>query len=723
MGFVQSASTQYIQTVLTNYGRGLLVSGTTTGLGGLTNFVKKFGLSDIDIDYRQTSLTGHTAQLGFIPDVTGDLCDCCNGLNDGYLQSSYLCWQGCSTVTPQAKQMLVGIKKNATTPINYYDIAEVDVYLHDYFALLKLVSNLYAYDQELFWKGNSLPSATASDFETEAAQKLGLGASPNSTTIGGALKYLGKSVNEGGYGRGVFLDFWDDTLVYDPTSGAQTKENVEISFGSQIDNNNHQILAGGSYLFSQGPASTWSTPGAQNNMSPDLDFANGAYMDISQLTPNVYGNTTIQKGGVSPWTISFNHATTSGPDPGAVYKGAGPAGIGFPITDIGYMALPTYETYGQPGPTVPGSAGQAQTWDNSSGVQYPYPYWPTSNQDIIDAGGFWSNEIYFIGYSNPYQMENMFGITQPNATGNWVTPNGTSLQFEIMGDSNAPLYRAVNYYVPTLRQHIIPNSNDDTANGYYIPRPESIATQLHSNSTYDMPTVSQGPQMIYTPAVGHSPMSTLGYFGTTLEYFHLETATHTGVGTAALGGTVTVPSTSHVNYGGNDAASVYGGGVYYTWFTRKMIMNDWLLDAVGKNGSMAFPTFASVFSAKSSSNLVNIGFNAGDVDEFNISIPVTYNIHSADDPTVLPALVKVNFIYNKVAALQSLGYSGVTASYGSSLVPYYRLFDKTEVKFYGEDGDSSNISSITPATDAFQEDNGSGNKIFRKIHSTSNQVI
>ena len=69
MGFVQSASTQYIQTVLTNYGRGLLVSGTTTGLGGLTNFVKKFGLSDIDIDYRQTSLTGHTAQLGFIPDV------------------------------------------------------------------------------------------------------------------------------------------------------------------------------------------------------------------------------------------------------------------------------------------------------------------------------------------------------------------------------------------------------------------------------------------------------------------------------------------------------------------------------------------------------------------------------------------------------------------------------------------------------------------------------
>ena len=64
--------------------------------------------------------------------------------------------------------MLVGIKKNSSTPIGYYDVAEVDVYLHDYFALLKLVSNLYAYDLELFWKGNSLPGATQADFENEA---------------------------------------------------------------------------------------------------------------------------------------------------------------------------------------------------------------------------------------------------------------------------------------------------------------------------------------------------------------------------------------------------------------------------------------------------------------------------------------------------------------------------------------------------------------------------
>ena len=168
------------------------------------------------------------------------------------------------------------------------------------------------------------------------------------------------------------------------------------------------------------------------------------------------------------------------------------------------------------------------------------------------------------------------------------------------------------------------------------------------------------------------------------------------------GDTKTVPSTTIPTYGSETGPSVYGGGAYFTWFTRKMLMSDWLLDMIGKNNSMAYPTLASTFSSKTSSNLVNVGFNAGDVDEFNISIPVTYKIHSADDPTVLPALVK------GLLPLPPLVLS---------------LFDKTEVKFYGEDGDSSNISSITPATDAFQENNGSGNKIFRKIHSTSNQVI
>tara|TARA_R110002110_G_scaffold129382_7_gene309499 strand:+ start:3519 stop:5657 length:2139 start_codon:yes stop_codon:yes gene_type:complete len=712
MGFVQSASTQYIETNLTNYGRGLLLSGTTSGLAGLVNFVKSFGLSDIDIDYRQTSLTGHTAQLGFIPDVTGDLCDCCNGLNDGFVQSSYLCWNGCTSHPPGDRQLLVGIRKNQTSPMGYYDTAEVDIYLHDYFALLKLVSNLYAYDQTLFWEGYSLPSATQSIFEDEVRDKLGLGAGASIATIGSTLRSLGYSQNQGGYGRGVFLDFWDDVIIYDPTSGAQSKENVEVRFDSPLDKNNHQVLAGGSYLYAQGAGSTWATTGIQDNLTPDIDFSNGAYMNMSQLTPNVYPNNGAgNKGAISPWTVSFS----SVPD----FKGAGPAGIGFPITDIGYIALPTYTSEGQPG----GGGGHAQEFDPYS----EYPYWPSDDSGFISLFTNWNNEdIYFMGYCNPEQLENHFNDgTAYNTSGNWTLNSGANIPYSIFGDLNTQIYDYVRYYTPALRQHLeVPivgagYTQQSGSVGYYIPRAKKIIDGWQNQT---VPTLSQGNQVVQTPARGDSSLSTLGYFGTTLEYMKSPGT----AGSGPLGGMSTVPSTTTNIYGNETATSIYGGGAYFNWFTRKMIQSDYILDAIGANGSSPFPTTASVFSARSSSNLINVGFAGGasdDVDEFNISIPVTYKVYSSDDPTVQPAQIKVNFIYNKVAALQSIGYSGKSATYGSSTVPYYRLFDKTEIKFYGEDGDSTNISSISPAISAFQENNATGNKIFRKIHSSSNQVI
>ena len=709
MGFVQSASTQYIETNLTNYGRGLLLSGTTTGLAGLVNFVKSFGLSDIDIDYRQTSLTGHTAQLGFIPDVTGDLCDCCNGLNDGFSQSSYLCWNGCTSHPPANRQLLVGIRQNQTSSMGYYDTAEVDIYLHDYFALLKLVSNLYAYDQTLFWEGYSLPSATQSIFEDEVRTRLGLGGGASIANIGSALRNLGYSQNQGGYGRGVFLDFWDDVIIYDPGSGAQSKENVEVRFDSTLDKNNHQVLAGASYLYTKDPTSSWAVTGIQDNLAPDIDFSNGAYMNISQITPNGYASGAANKGAISPWTISFS----SVPD----FKGAGPAGIGFPITDIGYMALPTYVSEGQPGGT-----GEAQEFDPYS----EFPYWPSDGTGFINLFTGWNNEdIYFLGYCNPEQLENNFGDGNSyNTSGTWTFNSGGNVPYSIFGDLNTAVYDDIRYYTPSLRQHLeVPSvsgyySQGSTSVAYYVPRAAKI---LNGWQTQQVPTLSMGNQIVHTPSRGDSALSTLGYFGTTLEYFKSPGT----AGSGPLGGMATVPSTTTNVYGSETSSSIYGGGSYFNWFTRKMIQSDYLLDAIGTNGSSPYPTTASVFSARSNSNLVNVGFGNGntDVDEFNISIPVTYKVYSSDDPTVQPAQVKVNFIYNKVAALQSVGYSGLSAEYGSSTLAYYRLFDKTEIKFYGEDGDSTNISSISPATSAFDENNGTGNKIFRKIHSSSNQVI
>jgi hypothetical protein len=54
MGFVSSASSVYLDVQLTNYGRGVVLSGD------LKTRISKFGLSDSDIDYRLPINTGHT---------------------------------------------------------------------------------------------------------------------------------------------------------------------------------------------------------------------------------------------------------------------------------------------------------------------------------------------------------------------------------------------------------------------------------------------------------------------------------------------------------------------------------------------------------------------------------------------------------------------------------------------------------------------------------------
>ena len=57
MGFVSSASSVYLDVQLTNYGRGVVLSGD------LKTRISKFSLSDSDIDYRLPINTGHTTAV------------------------------------------------------------------------------------------------------------------------------------------------------------------------------------------------------------------------------------------------------------------------------------------------------------------------------------------------------------------------------------------------------------------------------------------------------------------------------------------------------------------------------------------------------------------------------------------------------------------------------------------------------------------------------------
>ena len=74
MGYINSATTTTLQLTLTDRGRNMMLRN-----GGFFDFFDKFSLSDCDIDYRNTQLhadttitSNNSAQLGFLPDVTGN---------------------------------------------------------------------------------------------------------------------------------------------------------------------------------------------------------------------------------------------------------------------------------------------------------------------------------------------------------------------------------------------------------------------------------------------------------------------------------------------------------------------------------------------------------------------------------------------------------------------------------------------------------------------------
>ena len=98
MAYISSATTATLQLTLTDYGRERLIVGSK----GIEVTFDRFGISDGDIDYRNTqahadttSTANNSAQLGFIPDVTGNRSNFRKAVNNGYKQKN------CVYQTPQ----------------------------------------------------------------------------------------------------------------------------------------------------------------------------------------------------------------------------------------------------------------------------------------------------------------------------------------------------------------------------------------------------------------------------------------------------------------------------------------------------------------------------------------------------------------------------------------------------------------------------------------------
>ena len=171
MGFITSASTTTLRLKLTDEGREQILNG-----GNLIDLFTRFSLSDGDIDYKNTKKHSDTSailndsdQLGFIPDITGDESTFRNSVNVGYKGKDHI-WATPSETKVESvpnKFVSVGIKGTDGTTKYYRDNVVIDVYLHDYFVLNKLLMSRYVDDHKdvLSSASTLISTATTNYFE------------------------------------------------------------------------------------------------------------------------------------------------------------------------------------------------------------------------------------------------------------------------------------------------------------------------------------------------------------------------------------------------------------------------------------------------------------------------------------------------------------------------------------------------------------------------------
>jgi len=129
MGYITSGTTEYIDLHITERGRKFLLQGS------LADQIVKFALGDGDKDYRNSQ----NLKAGFVPDVTGSHLNCIFGVNDGYdIESKITYIVGASDFDSQNAQMMFGYKYQGD--YTWANKATVNIYLHDYLAMFKVLA-------------------------------------------------------------------------------------------------------------------------------------------------------------------------------------------------------------------------------------------------------------------------------------------------------------------------------------------------------------------------------------------------------------------------------------------------------------------------------------------------------------------------------------------------------------------------------------------------------
>ena len=690
MGFVSSASSVYLDVQLTNYGRGVVLTGD------LKTRITKFSLSDIDIDYRLPINTGHTAasQGGLIPDVSGNHVDCAAGINDGFKCSSYIHQTLTDVDTGNENvQVVVGIDKDLTGVKTYYSNVEVEVYIHDYYALCKLLSHIYAEDHKLLYDGlGGGGSSTYTDFNKAFLTSF------SSTSSVAAGTWTNKTIKTAldiihSKGRGQFVDFWDCVNVYYPNLG-RVEEKIHITSSDQTYMNNAAAVTGRLSLRSM------------NNSNYDTiqkTFDTG----LRTLNGNTKGVST------SPFTLAFSSGQNT------KKSGSGAAGIGFTTTEFGYLVL-----------------GGGVNWGTNSG----YKYYPSVFPNYSSSFNY-DTKKYFLGFVHPVEFENAPELDMMVSIqgGGSVDVKG----FDQQDQQSQQTYGMVKTVLPTLKfsttqpplapkldketndaidkvsnlyQQSYMNTNTlKNLSNFYYPIKGNRADEIKELIKVGMNNIV--PQYHQSTFTDHA-MDTFSLLGTNLEY------TNGTVGSNKIGvGGETVPSVEKLFT--INAQDVKNGKHYYNWFGRMMIEGDYFFRAVGdnyNNGNNSFPTYVTQFSS-----MTGTVDSAEAVDDFNIKIPMEFKLYSDDNPSALPANCRVTLVYNKRAAKQSIGYSGYSNfATGDPHVPYWRVYDRTiptggsayndrKPRFYGENGETINAYTSDPTDVTTAGNSTTGKRIFRKV--------
>ena len=348
MAYITSATTTTLELQLTDEGRRRVLESKS-----LTSLFEKFAISDADIDYRNTqqhadtnATTNDSAQLGYIPYVTGNLLNFRKQINNGYRQKNII-WASPETNTVNARgnettYVAVGVKTTNGSVKYYRDNVEIDVYLHDYFVLNKLLASKYIADHKDILSSN--PTTIEQSLNNYFQDTL------NVITNSDYNSFL-NDLSE--FGISQYLDFWDNIRVY---NGADfSSEDVKLVPMKDYSYFNGLALAGGAFM------------GRGENMG--IDFS-GTYLKGLNVA--------------SPFSLVFSPSLDNGRT--RYTKGSGSAGIGFEAFSMGYL-----------------NCGGINNWDESSTA--PYPMF-----DMLTKETGWSTDMIditntFIGFVSSVDME------------------------------------------------------------------------------------------------------------------------------------------------------------------------------------------------------------------------------------------------------------------------------------------------------------------------------